>query len=92
MPFFHVGGTAAYQFGVYKEGSASIILEKFDELDVLRIMEKEKISYVCMVPAMIIRLMDHPDLSKYDLSALKTIHFTGAPMPAEVLKKCTAYF
>jgi len=92
MPFFHVGGTAAYQFGVYKVGSASIILEKFDELDVLRIMEKEKISYVCMVPAMIIRLMDHPDLSKYDLSALKTIGFTGAPMPVVVLKKCTAYF
>jgi len=92
MPFFHVGGTAAYQFGVFKAGATSVILEKFDELDVLKTMEKEGVTYVNMVPAMIIRLMDYPDLKKYDLSALKTIGFTGAPMPVEVLKKCTAYF
>ena len=75
MPFFHVGGTAAYQFAVFKAGATSVVLEKFDELDVLRTMEKEKVTYVCMVPAMIIRLMDHPDLKKYDLSSLEDNRF-----------------
>jgi long-chain acyl-CoA synthetase len=92
MPFFHVGGSAAYQFAVFKFGATSVVMEKFDETDVLKAIEKEKITHVCMVPAMIIRMLDNPDLRKYDLSSLKTIGFTGAPMPVEVLKKCTAYF
>jgi len=92
MPFFHVGVSAAYQFSVFKSGSTSVILEKFDEADVLRTIEKEKVTYVNMVPAMIIRMPDHPDFKKYDLSTLKTIGFTGAPMPVEVMKRCTSYF
>jgi len=92
MPFFHVGGSAAYQFAVFKVGATSVVLEKFDEADVLRAIEKEKITYVNMVPAMIIRILDCPDFRKYDLSSLKTIGFTGAPMPLEVFKRCTDYF
>jgi long-chain acyl-CoA synthetase len=92
MPFFHVGGTAAYQFAVYKSGAASVVLEKFDETDMLRTIEKENVTYVNMVPAMVIRMLDHPDFNKFDLSTLKTIGFTGAPMPTEVMKKATAFF
>jgi long-chain acyl-CoA synthetase len=92
MPFFHVGGSAAYQFAVFKAGATSVVLEKFDEADVLRTIEQQRITYVCMVPAMIIRMLDYADLKRFDLSSLKTIGFTGAPMPVEVLKKCTAYF
>jgi long-chain acyl-CoA synthetase len=92
MPFFHVGGTAAYQFAVFKAGATSVVLEKFDEVDVLSAIEKEKITYVNMVPAMIIRMLDCPDFKKYDLSSLKTIGFTGAHMPVEVLKRCAALF
>jgi long-chain acyl-CoA synthetase len=92
MPFFHVGGTAAYQFGVYAAGATSVVLEKFNETDVLKIIESERITYVCMVPAMIIRLLDYPDLKEFDISSLKTIHFTGAPMPVDVLRRGTAVF
>ncbi|MBN1627519.1 MAG: long-chain-fatty-acid--CoA ligase [Deltaproteobacteria bacterium] len=92
MPFFHVGGSAAYQFAVFKSGAASVVLEKFDEVDVLEAIENEKVTYVNMVPAMIIRLMDHPDLNKYDLRSLKTIGFTGAPLPVDVMRRCNAYF
>jgi acyl-CoA synthetase (AMP-forming)/AMP-acid ligase II len=36
---------------------------------------------------MIIRLLEHPDLDKYDLSSLHTVVYTGAPMPFEALKQ-----
>jgi long-chain acyl-CoA synthetase len=92
MPFFHVGGSAAHQFAAFSAGATMVIMEKFDETDVLKMIEKERITYVCLVPAMIIRILDHPDLKKYDLSSLRTISYTGAPMPLEVLKKGVAYF
>jgi len=92
MPFFHVAGSAAYQFAVFKAGAASVVLEKFDEAEVLQVISKVKVTHISMVPAMIIRILDCPDLDKYDLSSLKTVSFTGAPMPVDVMKRCTALF
>lgn len=92
MPFFHYGGTAAYQFAVFKAGATSVVLEKFDEGQVLETIEKERVTYTNIVPAMIIRLLDYPDLKKFDISSLKTIGFTGALLPVDVMKRGTAYF
>jgi long-chain acyl-CoA synthetase len=92
MPFFHYGGTAAYQFTVFRSGATSVVLEKFEEEEVLKTIEKERVTYTNIVPAMIIRLLDYPDLKKFDLSSLKTIGFTGAPLPVDVMKRGTAYF
>jgi long-chain acyl-CoA synthetase len=87
MPFFHVAGSAVYLFPAFASGATVVIHKKFDETDILKTIEREKITYICLVPAMIIRLLDHPDLDKYDLSSLHTIVYTGAPMPFEALKK-----
>jgi len=92
MPFFHYGSTAAYQFAVFKAGATSVVLEKFDEAQVLKTIEKERVTYTNIVPAMMIRLLDYPDLKKFDLSSLKTIGFTGAPLPVDVMKRSTMYF
>jgi acyl-CoA synthetase (AMP-forming)/AMP-acid ligase II len=92
MPFFHYGGTAAYQFMVFKSGATSVVLEKFDEVLVLETIEKERVTCTNIVPAMIIRLLDYPDLKKFDLSSLKTIGSTGALLPVDVMKRGTIYF
>jgi long-chain acyl-CoA synthetase len=92
MPFFHYGSTAAYQFAVFKAGATSVVLEKFDEAEVLKTIEKERVTYTNIVPAMIIRLLDYPDLKKFDLGSLKTIGFTGALLPVDIMKRATIYF
>ena len=92
MPFFHVGGSAAYMLPTFAAGATIVVLEKFDEEVALRTIEEQKISYACFVPAMIIRLLDHPALGKYDVRSLQTIAYTGAPMPLEVLKKAIKHF
>jgi long-chain acyl-CoA synthetase len=86
MPFFHVGGSAANLFPAFARGATIVIHGAFDETPVLEAIEKDKVTYVGLVPAMIIRLLEHPDLSQYDLSSLRTIMYVGAPMPLEALK------
>jgi long-chain acyl-CoA synthetase len=86
MPFFHVAGSAVYLFPAFASGATVVIHKKFDETNILETIAREKITYICLVPAMIIRLLEHPDLDKYDLSSLRTIVYTGAPMPFEALK------
>jgi long-chain acyl-CoA synthetase len=87
MPFFHVGGSAAHLFAAFTYGATSVIHKGFDETRVLEAIAKQKVTYVGLVPAMIIRLLEHPDLDKYDLSSLRTIMYVGAPMPLEALRK-----
>jgi long-chain acyl-CoA synthetase len=92
MPFFHVGGSAAHMLPAFAVGATSVILKKFDENTVLKTIQDSKISYVCFVPAMIIRLMDYPSINEYDLSSLKTIAYTGAPMPLVAMKRAIEMF
>jgi len=92
MPFFHVGGSVAHMLSVYATGATSVILRKFDEAAVLKAIQDYRISYVCLVPAMIIRLMDYPDTGKYDITSLRTIAYTGAPMPLEAMKRAIKQF
>ena len=87
MPFFHVGGTAAHMIPAFAVGATMVIQKKFDETLVLETIAKEKLSYIYLVPAMILRILEHPNLGDYNLSSLKTLAFTGAPMPLEAYKK-----
>jgi acyl-CoA synthetase (AMP-forming)/AMP-acid ligase II len=87
MPFFHVGGTLAYMFPSYAAGAKTIIQRKFDTKQILATIQEEKVTNVCFVPVMLARLMEDPDFDQYDLSSLRTIVYTGAPMPAETLRK-----
>jgi long-chain acyl-CoA synthetase len=92
MPFFHVGGSATNLFPAFASGATTVIQRTFDEALVLQAIEKEKVTYVGLVPAMIIRLLEHSDLDRYDLSSLQTIMYVGAPMPLETLRKGIARF
>ncbi|CAG0947728.1 fatty-acyl-CoA synthase [Anaerolineae bacterium] len=87
MPFFHVGGSAAHMIPAFAVGATMVIQKKFDETLVLETIAKEKMSYVYLVPAMMLRILGHPNLGDYDLGSLKTLAFTGAPMPLEAYKK-----
>lgn len=87
MPFFHVGGSAAHMIPAFSYGATIVIQKKFDETQVLEAIQKEKVTYVYLVPAMIIRVLEHPRLRTYDLSSLRSLAYTGAPMPIEALKK-----
>jgi long-chain acyl-CoA synthetase len=87
MPFFHVGGSAAHLFPAFTYGASCVLHRTFDETAVLEAIERHKITYVGLVPAMIIRLLEHPDLVQYDVSSLRTIMYVGAPMPLDALRR-----
>ena len=92
MPFFHVGGSAAHMIPAFAAGATMVVPRRFDETLVLETIEKEKVSYVFLVPTMIIRLLEHPALDDHDLSSLRAVGYTGAPMPVEALRRGIARF
>ena len=89
-PLTHAAGLMFMVY--YIKGATNIILEKFDPEKVLQIIEKEKVTSVLLIPAMLIRMLNVPHIRSYDLSSLRRIWYGTAPMPAERLKEAIQIF
>lgn len=65
----------------------TVMMEKFDPEAACILIEKEKVTAGGIVPAMITRLIHYPDLHKHDLSSLRLLLSTAAPLPYEVARE-----
>lgn len=69
-----------------------VITEQFSPEIFLQTVEKERVTVVWVVPTMMFRLLQHPDIDKYDLSSLRYICYGSAPMPMEVIRQSIKKF
>ena len=67
-----------------------MIQSRFDAGEWLRLAAKYRISSVFLVPTMLQRILDHPDLETTDLSDLKAIYYGAAAAPIELVKRAMA--
>ncbi|MFC0522397.1 AMP-binding protein [Pontibacillus salicampi] len=84
LPFFHVYGMTAVMNYSISIGAKMILLPKFEAKDVLKTIHKEKPTLFPGAPTIYIALLNHPSLSKYDLSSIEACISGSAPLPAEV--------
>ncbi len=90
LPIFH---TAWWPILVHHcAGAKGVIVKRFDFNEILSLAERERVTHINMVPVLFSWLLDFPDLDKYDLSSIKYFTYAGAPMPAELMKRCIAKF
>jgi len=92
VPLFHVTGAVPMMLNSFVVGRCMVIMPKWDPLEALRLIEKEKITYFVGVPTMSLELMNHPDRHKYDLSTLKDITAGGAPRPISHVERLRQEF
>jgi long-chain acyl-CoA synthetase len=90
LPFFHVYGMTASMNLDIMNGYTTVILPKFEPKDVLKTIEKEKITLFPGAPTMYIALINHPDIKEHDLSSIKACLSGAAPLPLEVQQKFEA--
>jgi long-chain acyl-CoA synthetase len=90
VPVFHVAVENVLQ--MLYVGGRVILLKQFDSKTVLEMIEKEKVTFITLVPAMINFLLDDPDIGKYDLSSLSLLFYGASPMPVDRLKKAIEVF
>ena len=74
VPQFYVGGTL-------------IITDDFSPEAILGLIQSEKVTVSMMMPPLIMALLEHPQLSNYNISSLRHVWFGGVPMPVESLKR-----
>lgn len=91
MPLFHLGGqttSSAMHWG----GGTIHLHTAFDPLEVLRTIEREKIEQTLMAPVMLQQVLDVPGVEKFDVSSLKAVNYSAAPMSVGVLKRALQIF
>ena len=81
VPFFHVTGEVPLMLNSFVIGRGMVIMPKWDALEALRLIERERITYFVGVPTMSLELMNHGDRHLFDLSSLSDITAGGAPRP-----------
>ncbi|MGJ7912353.1 AMP-binding protein [Neobacillus sp. LXY-1] len=87
VPFFHVYGMTVCMLLAVKMAGKLIILPKFDALDTLKTIHKQRPTLFPGAPTIYIGLLNHPDLKKYDLSSINACISGSAPLPLEVQEK-----
>ena len=80
-PLFHVSGLYSGVVTFLSNGVKTVwTMGRFDPQKVLELIEQEKVTTWGPMGTMVQRLLDHPDVERYDLSSLVQVGSGGAPV------------
>jgi acyl-CoA synthetase (AMP-forming)/AMP-acid ligase II len=91
MPMFHVGAMSEASAMLYAGGTV-VLHRKFEPVEVLKAIERERITHVHMAPTMVQALLDEPSIRTHDTSSLRIFNYAAAPMPVGLLKRAMMRF
>ena len=82
--YFNAG--RSFTLGIIYFGGTMILHERFDAEDVLRAIEREKVTYIGAVPTMCERMLHVLEETEYDTSTLRCLAITGGKVHPSVLE------
>jgi len=91
LPMFHIGGAGWGIAGLFG-GATNHVMREFVPVEILQTIEREKLQVMLLVPAMILFLVQAPQIRETDLSSLRLIVYGAAPIPADLLRQAMDVF
>jgi acyl-CoA synthetase (AMP-forming)/AMP-acid ligase II len=84
-PLYHAAALA-WSMMVLRTGGAVVVMEKFDALEALRLIEAHHVTHAQFVPTMFVRMLrlSEQERRKHDLSSLKLVIHAAAPCPLQI--------
>ncbi|MEE8472868.1 MAG: AMP-binding protein, partial [Dehalococcoidia bacterium] len=67
--------------GAPMAGAKLVMAEDFAPEELLRLIERERVTAIVTVPTILVRMFSHPDLDRRDLNSLRSVRYSGAPLP-----------
>jgi acyl-CoA synthetase (AMP-forming)/AMP-acid ligase II len=87
LPFFHsYGQTVVLNMGLAK-GSTIVTMPRFDLDGLLEVVEKHRVTWLHIVPPIVLAFATAPELDEHDTSSLKMVISGAAPLDAELLRR-----
>jgi acyl-CoA synthetase (AMP-forming)/AMP-acid ligase II len=84
-PLYHAA-PAAWTNAVHRLGGTTVVMERFDPLAALELIERHRVTHVQFVPTHLVRLMKLSPAARarFDLSSLRLVVHAAAPCPPEI--------
>ena len=87
-PLYHAA-PLWFTMAVHRIGGTTVVMEHFDPVAFLALVERHRVTHALVVPTMFVRLLKLPeeDRHRFDLSSLQCCIHGAAPCPAEVKER-----
>jgi len=85
IPFFHATGAFSNLVPAIINADKIVTMYKWDPLDALEIIQRERITTIGGVPAIAWQVLEHPERDKFDLSSIQFVAYGGAPSAPELV-------
>ena len=82
--YFNAG--RSFTMGIIYYGGTMFLHERFDAEEILKTIQREKITYMGAVPTMCERMLQVPGIENYDTSSLRCLAITGGKVHQPVLQ------
>ena len=86
-PLFHITGIVAHQAIAFHLGIPVVLFNRFDPRDVLRLIEKYRVTFTVASITVYIALLNYPDVKSFDISHFLKAYSGGAPVSPGTVKK-----
>jgi long-chain acyl-CoA synthetase len=92
-PLYHSAVLMQSLFGPLNMGAGTVLMERWDSEEALRVIDKHRVTHTHMVPTMFHRLLSLPEdvRSQYDVTSLRSVVHGAAPCPVEVKQQMIAW-
>ncbi len=91
-PLFHSGGCVMCVLGALDRRAKLVLMPMFEPGLYLELIELERLNFAGGVPTMLIAAMDHPDVSRRDLSSWRSTVCGGAQVPEALVRRIEEAF
>ncbi len=85
-PVTHRQGVSAGFGSAFFNFARLVLIDSTEPADVCRVIQKEKVTFIPLVPTLASRLANFEHLKEYDLSSLRLIHVGGAASSPELIR------
>ena len=84
-PLYHAA-PLGWSTATQRAGGTTVVMERFDALTTLELIERHRVTHVQFVPTMMQRLLrlTPEERERYDLSSLRTVVHAAAPCPVDL--------
>ncbi|MHA5047296.1 4-coumarate--CoA ligase family protein [Streptomyces sp. SD15] len=89
LPFFHIYGLTALMNAPLRQGATVVVLPRFDLETFLAAIQQHRINALYVAPPIVLALAKHPAVAQYDLSSLRYIICSAAPLDAALAAACS---
>ena len=89
-PLSHAAGVVA--FTMFTQGATNLIMQGFDALEVMRHIERYKVTHLFLPPTAFYGMLSHPRVHDFDYSSLRLFLLAGSPVSPDKLMKGVEIF